>query len=78
MPIEVPSVSDASDEAPGAGKDMLEGAIASVGIEVGGAVMPVVGEGLGGFLASLVQSNKSGKTYTNNMAGYKAVERLLA
>lgn len=75
---EVPSVEDAKEEASGAVKPMLEGAAGSVGIELGGAVMPVAGEALGGLLASFVTTRESGKTYVTHMAGYKAVERLLA
>lgn len=78
MTYEVPQAEDVTDDASGAMSSMMEGAASGVGIELGGATVPVIGEALGGFVASLALSRQTGKNFTNRLAAYKAVERLLA
>ena len=75
--VEVPTVKGAKNEAGSAKNSMIEGALTSTGITVGGAAVPVLGEALGGFLSSLPQSRKSGKDYANRRAAEEAVNRLL-
>lgn len=77
MTYEVPSVSDATDEAGGAFSSMLEGAAAGAGIEIGKATVPVLGPALGGFAASLALSREGAKTYTNRRAAEEAMGQLL-
>ena len=77
MTYEVPSADDATDEAGGAISPMMEGALVGAGIEVGGGFIPVIGEGLGGFLASMALSREGGKTYANRRAAEEAVARLV-
>lgn len=75
--VEVPSASDATEEFGGAVSPMMEGAVTGAGHTVGGAVVPVAGEAAGGYLASLVLSRESAKTYANRRAAETAMERLL-
>lgn len=77
MTYEVPSVDDATEEAGGALGPMMEGAAVGAGIEVGGGLIPVIGEAVGGFGASLALSNQDAKTYGNRMAAFEAAQRLL-
>lgn len=77
MTIEVPTMGDAADEGASAASNMVEGALTGAGIEVGGAVVPVVGEGAGGFAASLLLSDNEAKRYANRRAGEEAAKRLL-
>lgn len=77
MTYEVPSLDDTTNEAGGALGPMMEGAAVGAGIELGGAAVPVLGEALGGFGASLALSAESGKTYANRMAAFEAAQRLI-
>jgi hypothetical protein len=77
MTYEVPSASDAKDEAGDSITPMMEGAAAGAGIEFGGGAFPVVGELVGGYVASLVQSNQGGKTFTRRMAAFEGAQRLI-
>ena len=75
--VEVPSVSGAKDEAGGAKSPMIEGAMTSVGVKLGGRAMPVLGQAAGGFIASLAMSRNQGKQYANQRAGEEAMTELL-
>lgn len=75
--VEVPTVDDTKSEARAAPSPMIEGALTSVGVKGGGAVVPVIGQAVGGFLASIVMSNNSGKQYANQRAGEEAMTELL-
>lgn len=75
---EVPSAEGAKEQAGGAAKYMLEGGTAGLGIELGGAAVPVLGEIVGGYAASLVQNREDAKAFTNRLAAFKAAEHLLA
>ena len=75
--VEVPTLNKAKGGASGAKSPMIEGAMTSVGVKLGGRAVPVVGQAVGGFLASVAMSRERGKQYANQRAGEEAMTELL-